>query len=221
MINEISLIEISLFFSIIAFANLFFKQSDTLKNIIIGIFSSSLVVFGTTLASYLCHKAAEEYLIKRDSLDLYFCISMFEKAKSTDDIEKIIYAANYISDAIENIHKRSINELNYSTIYSTEKSTAYNTLLIALLNSRDLSIGFGYYVKSISQYDRYGTQHTNYEAIRDNKNVQNYESRLTKRITALKSIINDKMAVIYGVSEWNVYKEQETKKINALMEVKM
>ena len=221
MINEVSLIRISFIFSIIAFANLFFKQSETLKNITIGVFSSSLVVFGTTLASYLCHELTEEYFIKRDSLDLYFCISMFEKAKSTDDIEEIVCAANYISDTIEKIHKRSINELNYYVIYKTKKSAAYNKLLIELLNSRDLTIEFGYYMKIISQHRLYATPNTHYEAIRDNKNVRSYESRLMKRITALKSIINDNMAVIYGVSEWDICKEQIDKKLNSLMEVKM
>ncbi len=221
MINEVSLIRISFIFSIIAFANLFFKQSETLKNITIGVFSSSLVVFGTTLASYLCHELTEEYFIKRDSLDLYFCISMFEKAKSTDDIEEIVCAANYISDTIEKIHKRSINELNYYVIYKTKKSAAYNKLLIELLNSRDLTIEFGYYMKIISQHRLYATQHTHYEAISDNKNVQSYESHLTKRITALKNIINDNMAVIYGVSQWDICKEQIDKKLNVLMEVKM
>lgn len=221
MINEVSLIRVSLIFSIIAFANLFFKQSETSKNITIGVFSSSLVVFGTTLASYLGHKLTEEYFIKRDSLDLYFCICMFEKAKSTDDIEEIVCAANYISNTIEKIHKRSINELNYYVIYKTEKSVAYNKLLIELLNSRDLPVKLEYYMKNIFQHRLYGIPNTHYEAVRDDKNVQNYEYRLTKRIAALKSIINDNMAIIYGVSEWNVYKKQEAKKINALMETKI
>lgn len=214
MINEVTICRLTLLLAILSIINLFFQQSETSRSITVGVLSSSLVVLLTTFISYSNNKLQEEYRIRRNSGNLYLYICILNMYKEMNNVDKIKFAINDLSNTIKDIHNIYFDDLSYYTFFNTAKSKAYANLLSELQKTKELILPLKYLEKMSYEFSLKRDLNAGNDKYFKDKKLQDAKDSIYEDISQLKDVIDRNMAIILGKEEWNKRKDMITESIN-------
>lgn len=214
MINEVTICRLTLLLAILSIINLFFQQSETSRSITVGVLSSSLVVLLTTFISYSNNKLQEEYRIRRNSGNLYLYICILNMYKEMNNVDKIKFAINDLSNTIKDIHNIYFDDLSYCTFFNTAKSKAYANLLSELQKTKELILPLKYLEEMSYEFSLKRDLNAGNDKYFKDKKLQDAKDSIYEDISQLKDVIDRNMAIILGKEEWNKRKDMITESIN-------
>ena len=214
MINEVTICQTTLFLVFFSIVNLFFQQSETSRSITVGVLSSSLVVLLTTFHSYSNNKIQEEYRIQRNSENLYLYICILNMYKEMNNVDKIKFAINDLSNTIKDIHNIYFDDLSYYTFFNTAKSKAYANLLSELQKTKELILPLKYLEELSYEFSLKRDLNSGNDEYSEDKKLQDAKDSVFNDISQLKDVIDRNMNIILGKEEWNKRKDMITKSIN-------
>lgn len=214
MINEVTICQTTLFLVFLSIINLFFQQNEISRSITVGVLSSSIVLFLSTYLSYSNNKIQEEYRIRRNAMNLYICICILNMYKEMNNVDKIKFAINDLSNTIEDIHNIYFDDLSYYTFFNTAKSKAYANLLSELQKTKELILPLKYLEEMSYEFSLKRDLNAGNDKYSKDKKLQDAKDSIYEDISQLKDVIDRNMAIILGKEEWNKRKDMITESIN-------
>ncbi len=134
--------------------------------------------------------------------------------KEMNNVDKIKFAINDLSNTIKDIHNIYFDDLIYCTFFNTAKSKAYANLLSELQKTKELILPLKYLEEMSYEFSLKRDLNAGNDKYSKDKKLQHAKDSIYEDISQLKDVIDRNMAIILGKEEWNKRKDMITESIN-------
>lgn len=134
--------------------------------------------------------------------------------KEMNNVDKIKFAINDLSNTIKDIHNIYFDDLSYYTFFNTAKSKAYANLLSELQKTKELILPLKYLEEMSYEFSLKRDLNAGNDKYFKDKKLQDAKDSIYEDISQLKDVIDRNMAIILGKEEWNKRKDMITESIN-------